>query len=102
MEVKLELTKDWLHLKKGDIIERSKDVARLHTNVLKNAKVWTKPKKATKKKKKFPDMSGDGKVTMKDVLMARGVIKKKNSKKSRKLNNELRFILHQFSFINFS
>ena len=36
-----------------------------------------------KKKKKFPDMSGDGKVTMKDVLMARGVIpkKKKNKKK---------------------
>ena len=36
-----------------------------------------------KKKKKFPDMSGDGKVTMKDILMARGVIpkKKKNKKK---------------------
>jgi hypothetical protein len=35
-----------------------------------------------KKKKKFPDMSGDGKVTMKDVLMARGVIpKKKKTKK---------------------
>jgi len=28
--------------------------------------------------KKFPDLSGDGKVTMKDVLMGRGVIKKKN------------------------
>ena len=44
-------------------------------------------KKAMKKKtksKKFPDMSGDGKVTMKDVLMARGVIKKKNSKKTKK------------------
>ena len=27
--------------------------------------------------KKFPDLSGDGKVTMKDVLMGRGVIKKK-------------------------
>ena len=36
----------------------------------------------TGKKKKFPDMSGDGKVTMKDVLMARGVIpKKKKTKK---------------------
>ena len=35
-----------------------------------------------KKKKKFPDMSGDGKVTMKDILMARGVIpKKKKTKK---------------------
>ena len=38
---------------------------------------------SAKKKKKFPDMSGDGKVTMKDILMARGVIpkKKKNKKK---------------------
>jgi DnaJ-class molecular chaperone len=32
------------------------------------------PKKA---KSKFPDMSGDGKVTKKDVLMAKGVIPKK-------------------------
>lgn len=29
-----------------------------------------------KKKKKFPDMDGDGKVTKKDILMGRGVIKK--------------------------
>lgn len=49
MKVKLELTEDWLHFKKGDVIERSKDIARLHTHVLKNAKVWTKPKKVTKK-----------------------------------------------------
>ena len=35
-----------------------------------------------KKKKKFPDISGDGKETMKDILMARGVIpKKKKTKK---------------------
>lgn len=33
-----------------------------------------KLKKATKK---FPDMSGDGKVTKKDILIAKGVIKKK-------------------------
>ena len=31
-----------------------------------------------KKKKKFPDLSGDGKVTKKDILMGRGVIKKKD------------------------
>ena len=37
-----------------------------------------------KKKKKFPDLSGDGKVTMKDILMARGVIKKKKTKKKGK------------------
>ena len=30
----------------------------------------------TAKKKKFPDLSGDGKVTKKDILMAKGVIKK--------------------------
>ena len=34
-----------------------------------------------KKKKSFPDMSGDGKVTKKDILMARGVIKKPMKKK---------------------
>ena len=37
-----------------------------------------------KKKKKFSDLSGDGKVTMKDILMARGVIKKKTKKKGKK------------------
>ena len=36
------------------------------------------------KKKKFPDMSGDGKVTKKDILMARGVIEKKTKKKVKK------------------
>ena len=30
--------------------------------------------------KAFPDLSGDGKTTFKDVLMARGVIKKKGKK----------------------
>ena len=34
-------------------------------------------KKGGSARKKFPDLSGDGKVTMKDVLMGRGVIKKK-------------------------
>ena len=32
---------------------------------------------ATKAKKSFPDVSGDGKVTKKDVLIAKGVIPKK-------------------------
>ena len=42
--------------------------------------------KARKKKrkvstmKKFPDYSGDGKVTKKDILMGRGVIPKKRGK----------------------
>jgi len=51
-------------------------------------KMKTKMKsKKVKKKSKFPDMSGDGKVTKKDILMARGVIKKpgaKNGKTMRK------------------
>jgi len=32
--------------------------------------------------KKFPDMSGDGKVTKKDILIAKGVIKKPARKKA--------------------
>lgn len=40
-----------------------------------------KVKKKMTKKSKFPDMSGDGKVTKKDILMARGVIKKPKGKK---------------------
>lgn len=31
--------------------------------------------------KKFPDLTGDGKVTMKDILKGRGVIKKKSGGK---------------------
>ena len=34
-----------------------------------------------KKKKKFPDLSGDGKITKKDILMAKGVIKKTKKRK---------------------
>jgi hypothetical protein len=36
-----------------------------------------------KKKKSFPDMSGDGKVTKKDILMAKGIIKKPMKKKKK-------------------
>ena len=39
-------------------------------------------KKKIKKKSKFPDHSGDGKITKKDILMAKGIIpktKKKNA-----------------------
>ena len=32
-----------------------------------------------KKKNKFPDHSGDGKITKKDILMAKGVIPKKKN-----------------------
>ena len=40
----------------------------------------TKAKAQNKNKKSFPDMSGDGKVTKKDILIARGVIKKGKKK----------------------
>ena len=41
--------------------------------------------KVKKKKKSFPDVSGDGKITKKDILMARGVIPKpKNGKMKKK------------------
>ena len=34
-------------------------------------------KRMLKKGGKFPDLSGDGKVTKKDILIGRGIIKKK-------------------------
>ncbi len=50
--VEIELTEDWLTFKKGDVIERSRDIARLHIHQLKNAKLYVKKvvKKSTKKK----------------------------------------------------
>ena len=48
---------------------------------LQNSKITGAKMKKKKKKKSFPDMSGDGKVTKKDILMARGVIKKGKKKK---------------------
>jgi hypothetical protein len=36
-----------------------------------------KPIKKATKSKTFPDVNGDGKVTKKDILMAKGVIIKK-------------------------
>ena len=43
-----------------------------------------KKKMKVKKKKSFPDVSGDGKKTKKDILMARGVIKKPGGKRNGK------------------
>ena len=39
---------------------------------------------AMKKKSKFPDHSGDGKITKKDILMAKGIIPKKKKMKKGK------------------
>jgi len=41
-------------------------------------------RKKMKKKSKFPDHSGDGKITKKDILMARGVIPKTKKKMKKK------------------
>ena len=43
-----------------------------------------KKKMKVKKKKSFPDVSGDGKITKKDILRARGVIKKPGGKREGK------------------
>ena len=48
--VKLELTEDFLHLKKGDVIERSQSIASIHIHYLKNAKVY-KPRRKKKTEK---------------------------------------------------
>jgi len=40
----------------------------------------TGSKKLPKKKNKFPDHSGDGKITKKDILMAKGIIPKKKTR----------------------
>jgi len=37
-------------------------------------------KKVTKPKSKFPDKNGDGKITKKDILIARGIIPSKKKK----------------------
>ena len=37
-------------------------------------------KRGMYKKGSFPDMSGDGKITKKDILMAKGIIPKKKKK----------------------
>ena len=46
-----------------------------------NIRMQAKKGGAAKKKKKFPDLTGDGKVTFADVLKGRGVINGKNKKK---------------------
>ena len=41
-------------------------------------------KKKKKKKSKFPDHSGDGKITKKDILMAKGITPKTKKKTTRR------------------
>jgi|TARA_R110002012_G_scaffold41793_1_gene114272 hypothetical protein len=69
------------------VIDLTKEVvikpAEVTANAIKRLKHPEMPKKAKggSVKKKFPDLSGDGKVTKKDILMAKGIIKKKPKKK---------------------
>lgn len=48
-KIKIELTKEFNGMKKGEVIERSKDIAMLHINSLKNAKLYVKQVKKSKK-----------------------------------------------------
>ena len=61
-----------------------KDYLRYNKNLkAKGGRIGYKLGKKVEKKngKKFPDHSGDGKITQKDILMAKGVIPKPKSKK---------------------
>ena len=63
--------------------KETKKMEARETRLEKKGYIETKTGKMVKKKKNkksFPDMSGDGKVTKKDILMARGVIKKGKKK----------------------
>ena len=74
--------------------DKSRDRQKLGVNYITNSgrKITTlgapatdKKKKIIKPKAKFPDLSGDGKITKKDILMGRGVIDKpKMLRKKRK------------------
>tara|TARA_R110000851_G_scaffold296434_1_gene451575 strand:+ start:162 stop:326 length:165 start_codon:yes stop_codon:yes gene_type:complete len=46
---KVELTKDWLSFKCGDVLDCSRDIAALHINHLKHAKVYVKKTVRSKK-----------------------------------------------------
>ena len=68
---------------KGGRVEYKKgtDLMKKKSNVEKIKETFSPKKSAAKKKKKFPDLTGDGKVTFADVLKGRGVINGKNKKK---------------------
>jgi hypothetical protein len=58
-------------------IERGNRAAKRRADEMPMMKAGGMTKKGYKAGGKMPDLSGDGKVTQKDVLMGRGVIKKK-------------------------
>ena len=87
---------DKLRKKKKDGVITFKELERMQKS---------KPKVMEAKKggsAKFPDLSGDGKVTQKDILIGRGVIKRKNGgaaggpKKKRSLKDTVKNVIEGF------
>ena len=63
-------------------IEKLKEIMKIKKEEKEMIPLKTGGRAALKKGSKFPDHSGDGKITQKDILMAKGVIpKKKKTKK---------------------
>ena len=54
-------------------------------------KRYTSPDNATPMKKPMEDLSGDGKITQKDVLIGRGVINEDGTKKKEGLSRKMKF-----------
>ena len=79
----------------GGIAKRKSNIQKIQEVFgVKKAKKKEKPKKRMmakkgspdpKKKKKFPDLTGDGKVTFADILKGRGVINGKKKKTKKKI-----------------
>ena len=71
---------------KGGRVEYKKGTGLMKkkSNVEKIKETFNPKKSAAKKKKKFPDLTGDGKVTFADVLKGRGVINGKNKNKNKR------------------
>ena len=74
------------NLAKGGRVEYKKGTGLMKkkSNVEKIKETFNPKKSAAKKKKKFPDLTGDGKVTFADVLKGRGVINGKNKNKKKR------------------
>ena len=66
---------------KGNIEQFMKPLRLLKPEVKPMRNLKKGARAALKKGSKFPDHSGDGKITQKDILMAKGVIPKTKSKK---------------------
>ena len=67
--------KEMIPLDTGRLSEKDISMGKKLVNMKKGGRA------ALKKGSKFPDHSGDGKITQKDILMAKGVIPKKKNKK---------------------